>query len=104
MTGHPESSELPSTEDTRADRRDLGASLGLAPPSIAQESPLSTVIASPKPRGYDGEQPRLPSLRVHQLLVLCKAWRRISTHHITLGMALIGGQHATLSVSLLPAE
>lgn len=51
-----------------------------------------------------GEPPRLPSLRVHQLLVFSKAWKGISTHHITLGMAPIGGQHATLSVSLLPEQ
>ena len=43
-------------------------------------------------------------LRGQQTLVLSMEWRRISTHHITLGTAPIGGHHATVSASHLPAE
>lgn len=63
---------------------------------------MSTVLSSPV--DMMGELPRLPGPRVHQLLVLGKAQREISTHRIMLGMAPIGGQHATLSLSLLPEE
>lgn len=43
-------------------------------------------------------------LRGQQTLVFSKEWRGISTHHITLGTAPIGGHSAIVSASHLPAE
>lgn len=43
-------------------------------------------------------------LQGQQTLVFGKEWRGISTHHITLGTAPIGGQHAIELASHLPAE
>lgn len=59
---------------------------------------------TPPPQGDDEKTAQAPQPAGASALVFGKAWRGISTQHITLGMAPIGGQPATLPVSLLPEE